>query len=1099
MTATILSLKPLRLSLLLSTALCASLFAAEYFVAPTGDDALDGQSRETAFATVQRGVNALAPGDTLTILPGEYLETVRHAGLGHADAATTIRAEIPGTVLLRGDLPAPAFEKVEGFRFVYAAAVDQAPLAVIEHDTQRILYAKPERGEVEFSPGSFYYDAEAQRLYLSPSNLQTPQGRRYSLGVLTGSGLHLEHPVNVTIEGLAATGFAAPTTGWHATRSRSWGIALTEPEGCTIRNARTWLNYGGIGFENGPDNRVDACVAFANRAHNIHVQGGGNNRDNIIENSAAYRAPSGMHFYGGIAGPVILRNNLAWGHDLDFSNKSGSGTAEEFGLVEHCVGLSDFQAHNLVHTIMAGVNEYDRRLEAPDHSILFRREADLDLAREFADPYNLDFRLQADSRFRGRDGTPDRGPFPYQPNIVYVSPEGDDANDGLDLSRPRRTLAIVVDRLSPGDTVYLSAGAYTLDAPVQLRGDADTPIRIRARGRDAVVIEGGLTLRQSTGVEFERLTFNGPLHLEGGASLSVLNCRFAGEGGLRVRSVTKLTVRNTLFAETQLQLAGVDDIMATANFFANPTDPAVAVIGALPTGFVDYNGYQFADRAWRVGGEILDLEALRKTGHDRYGRAHPAGSPTLAGWGPGTSLGPHDPRAPRPIALAGPFLHRTTDTQAHVEWWTSEPTPAVLHWQCENGQSGAMKLPETLRYPHQYAGFTLERLEPGQAYTVSLAYTDPSTEQQVTSNPLRFTTAETPAAPSVYYVALDGDDRRDGNTRDAAFRTVARAAAAAGAGDTVIVTHGDYPESVWIRAGGTEAHPVTFRSAPGEKVTVRQFLAIGKSHIRIDGFYTQGQIHVYQCDTVAVTRCFSRGPLLHAHASRRISLQNCVATGGYPFHGFGVRNSPDFTVENSVILGPAITGATIENQADQNVTIQRSIFTDSIPFKVRIGYFEVGRAESLTLRDNAFYLRAPDPEMGLPKRNLFMFYGTEAYDRAAVYYGLETANRQPSRITELSRLCLEDYDALFGDSGSLITDPRFEGAKDINLPPDARFTPEDNLRNPNNTGLRILTTDRMGRNLDFHDLFTRHPELIERGIGLQPEAFADFHFRTGGQ
>jgi len=32
------------------------------------------------------------------------------------------------------------------------------------------------------------------------------------------------------------------------------------------------------------------------------------------------------------------------------------------------------------------------------------------------------------------------------------------------------------------------------------------------------------------------------------------------------------------------------------------------------------------------------------------------------------------------------------------------------------------------------------------------------------------------------------------------------------------------------------------------------------------------------------------------------------------------------------------------------------------------------------------------------------------------------------------------------------------------------------------------------RNLDFPDLFTTNPMLMERKIGLEPEAFTDFHF-----
>ena len=49
----------------------AHVYAAEYFVTKQGNDANNGTSRETAFLTIQKGVDALKPGDTLTIGPGE--------------------------------------------------------------------------------------------------------------------------------------------------------------------------------------------------------------------------------------------------------------------------------------------------------------------------------------------------------------------------------------------------------------------------------------------------------------------------------------------------------------------------------------------------------------------------------------------------------------------------------------------------------------------------------------------------------------------------------------------------------------------------------------------------------------------------------------------------------------------------------------------------------------------------------------------------------------------------------------------------------------------------------------------------------------------
>lgn len=46
------------------------LIASEYYVcAHSGDDAHGGTTTEEPFATIQRGVDALGPGDTLTIAP----------------------------------------------------------------------------------------------------------------------------------------------------------------------------------------------------------------------------------------------------------------------------------------------------------------------------------------------------------------------------------------------------------------------------------------------------------------------------------------------------------------------------------------------------------------------------------------------------------------------------------------------------------------------------------------------------------------------------------------------------------------------------------------------------------------------------------------------------------------------------------------------------------------------------------------------------------------------------------------------------------------------------------------------------------------------
>jgi hypothetical protein len=234
---------------------------ADYFVNKQGNDANDGASRATSFLTIQKGVDALKPGDTLTIGPGEYFENVQRADLGSPDVDTVIRAEIPGTAVQRGDVPAPEFKKVDGYRFIYATQFDQEPKAVLEHHKLHTLLPKANVAELEFDPGFFHYDVNSRTLYISNLDLSAPDQRRYTVAVTGNQGFELTDPRRITIEGLAATGFYP-----------GWGINLNAPLSCTVRNCVTFMNVGGIrlgptgeiGGEGGSDNVVENCVSYGN-------------------------------------------------------------------------------------------------------------------------------------------------------------------------------------------------------------------------------------------------------------------------------------------------------------------------------------------------------------------------------------------------------------------------------------------------------------------------------------------------------------------------------------------------------------------------------------------------------------------------------------------------------------------------------------------------------------------------------------------------------------------------------------------------------------------------------------------------------------------
>ncbi len=74
---------------------------------------------------------------------------------------------------------------------------------------------------------------------------------------------------------------------------------------------------------------------------------------------------------------------------------------------------------------------------------------------------------------------------------------------------------------------------------------------------------------------------------------------------------------------------------------------------------------------------------------------------------------------------------------------------------------------------------------------------------------------------NVYYVAQteNASDLNDGSA-DAPFKTLAKAASEAEAGDTVIIKEGVYRETLSPQNSGTASNPITFRAADGDKVVI---------------------------------------------------------------------------------------------------------------------------------------------------------------------------------------------------------------------------------------------------------------------------------------
>jgi len=1096
--------------------LTASAFAAEYFVSPLGNDASPGSTQAEAFRTIQRGVDALAAGDTLTICPGEYFEHVWRKDLGDSEKDTVIRAALPGTVLLRGDVPMPEFKKVEGFRFVFSAHVAEKPVSVLEVDTLKNLSERFGRTEIEFQPGTWFYDGKEQTLYFSSSDLEVPTPDRFRLSVTPVSGFILENPQRVTVEGLAFTGFyPAEKKKWPYTNYVG-GLMLIEPVRCFVRECTPFLNGQGICLIGGHGNIVEHCVAYGNGSP-YHDQGGNlirylGNEDVLRDNLSYASAAESIKFYSGFTGPVRLQGNISWGASADYYIK-GEG-AREFGLAENNVGLSSWSVHNVKNNLLGETNHYNPSMSA-DNVML----PGLDRDKEFADFLNLDFRLQGNSTLRGSgpEGK-DRGPFPYEANIFYVSPTGDDAKDGLSTGSAWKTLERAAKQLQGGDTLYLLGGTYPAPPAFRWGSGNAKPVRICGRGTDAVFLQGPVVIEAGGPVGFERLVFLDPVKAAG--NLEFTQCRFLGsETGLSVKDSRSLRVTQCEFTGFQTAGLAIHDsggtqttdgsgIFLAGNIFDNVKAPAVSVPPTANIRYSDYNSYRLPDASWRVGGKDLSLGDVQKN-HDAHSRIiipeyRVAGNAVtlenakdFLGNGPlGKPLGNFPTFPTRSARLAGPFVHSVSDTTANIEWWTVQMARCEVSW----GESPDSMQSKWL-FTNGYGALSLNGLKPGTKYHFKILQIDPSVnplpfrnfyltqfaENMIGSKkfiyelPARpdaavvaFETLKKAAPAKTYFVATDGDDSRSGLSRAEAWRSINQAASKVNAGDTVLLAGGTYQETVWMRAGGDHKHPIRFGPVPGERVIIdgangtlsNGFIFRGKNFVQLDGLtfqaigFAQGEptsIDLYESNDIRITRCLMDGrkisytaPFLVAWACANLEIQNCVVMQAMNM-GINLLRCPNAKVENSVFFRNFTNIATVVNKDDEKVRFESCVFTDLTLGKETIHLFELPMMGAFSQRNNVFVLRTPGKE------------------RAPVFYFYRSAGK----------LKLTDYFDKTGADGSVEGDPLFQGGLGLKRSPDFTFLPDDLIRKPE---------------LDFDDFFVTRQDLVEKGIGLQQSAFADFKF-----
>jgi hypothetical protein len=1104
--------------------------AKEWFVTRTGSDQNDGASIANAFATIQQGISKLEPGDILTIGPGEYTQTAFRKNFGSLDKETLIRAQIPGTVLIRGDIKLPPVTKVEGYRFIYVTDCDQPVNAVNELDTLTVLDKAPIIAELDAGPGRFYHDAKNKKLYISATNFTPATAHHYSASVVNLDGLYFLAPKRLTIEGLSFTGFNSTTPDRYHPPYRTrfsgsetvWGLLMTDPQSCVIRNCTAYLNGGGLGIEHGPKpeaigqngNLIDRCVAYGNYsqlssylASPIGVYS--TNNDEIRDCYSYLNRGMGARFYILAHSPGKMTGTIAWGNTIGRNPADIHIKSDPKILVDRSVAMSFAQVQNVTRSIIPRSQDGNHEITYADNNIFHSEEnkTPLDLDANFADAVNMDFRLQADSKLRGTASEgKDPGPHQYAANVFFVSDKGDDKADGLSVKQAFKTLARATKNLKAGDTLYIISGKYDEKLTLTAKGTAEQPISIRSRGIDKATITGTVKIDSSAFIDVQRLVFAGDVTVKKSSDVSFSQCGFYAKTiGLQLVSSPRAALRHnnfTTFSKAGLSLDQAEDVFLSSNRFNNSLAPAVRSDSKSSLRYSDYNGFAKAERAWEKAGDVMSLAQVQKV-HDVYSR-HIAidEGPRPAVYRPedhallhtigalGKTIGTYrdQPRREDLSLVQGPEVHSVSATTANIEWMTSLPTYAQFAWgetpECTN----------TGNLTYDYLGsYSLTGLTPGKTYYFRLTSINESAGQTVTpttkptllrGEPISFTTLKTSAAPVTYYVAPDGNDTNPGTTREKALRNVQRAADLVNAGDTVLIAAGKYTERVRIRATGDTNAPITFRNITGEKVIFdgagrslgNTFVVLGKSDLKFDGFYTvetgmvgnYGEFYLMHAKNIDITRIFADGRGNYpATFSTIIKSENVLIKNTVNINRMGsaiyVNRSPNVRVENTVFANPMIASHVVDNTADQKVTFRNNIFTDMLAKKAAINAItgEIEDFRAMSYDNNSFLIITFPP------------------DKRLMFGDVDHAKRQHKQL-----LTLPEYDAKIAPTNSIFADPQFAavieklkaGVKPTEFPPDLLMDPPTKL--------------------DFNSYFTTNPELIQRGIGLDPKVFAEFNFTT---
>jgi hypothetical protein len=950
--------------------------AAEFFVRPAGNDAADGASPATAWRTIQRGVKDRHPGDTLTIAPGVYDEQVKIDVSGAPDRPILVRAQRAGFTVLKASRRLAGFEPVKGMRFVSAVRLPQRIYNVAEADTRRMLLRAPGWRDLDEFRNAYHYDDATQTLYVHSSDGQPASAHSYEATVRHDYGLILAKAKYVHVDGIVIQGHYIADRSGHG-----FGLSMQGAENCEIRGCFFLNNAGGATFNYGCKDCVVRDCFFAGNNDPLYGElaqlyfSAGTVGSSAINNVVLDAPTHGIRFYNGAKDCTAVGNIIKNARIGLYYKASGGFRRAEKNVVVDCSYYDFHSGENPgpfdCHFNTFGPNSVysERNLQKSDGTDLVLEK---DVDPKFCDPDHLDYRLQSDSPYRGKAPQgKDPGAFQFTGNVFFVSPAGDDANDGLCAAKPFKTLKKACEMAVAGTTVYLMPERYReLLLPVH-SGEATKPVVFRGLGMKEGAVAASCALRDRSYIRIENIAFDGPISTAGGGDLAFDHCV-----SLRARcpaftvSSPRVTATNCSFGEdcvgTGVKVEeNAEDFTMTSSISA---DIEIAP-AALKSAYLEYNCYmQYVrdGRASQVSAGRIDgaggattcdlfsislpygahLDGKFQGLFEKRGLVFP-GSPLIGAGQLGRNIGPWAvQQIDAKETIVDIQMRQLTPTTASITYWTPSTSSAL--WRSTSGWWGGIpRLARVLygttpeckdavsgSFGDVYHRDTLFDLKPGTKYYFRIQLRE---DPALLSAVQEFTTPAADAwkpARRTLYVSPQGNDANDGLTRDKPFQTLRRASEAALAGDTVLVADGIYNETIAPAVTGVEGAPILFKAETlnGAVLDGSNFhrpsavLLAQKGHVVIDGF-----------------------------VMRRFAPKNLGRRAGMEYAQVTLWHSRDITVRNCVQWGMGNYGTAGVAMGCNGVVLRNNV----------IGEFESGwnarewdgrPAGGIELRNNTFYV-----------------------------------------------------------------------------------------------------------------------------------------------